>query len=494
MAAVSKSVAIIGGGAAGLAAAKAALKCGLQPTVFEKREEIGGLWSPKVGSVWESMRTNISHYTCMFSDFPWDPAPAHPFPAWREVHEYFRKYVKQFGLAPYLRLGTEVQKMDFLKERGQWRVQTEKGEEHFDFALVCSGFFSHAHVPDIDGLRSFQGKVLHSKDYKAPADLRGRSVAVIGNAFSGCEIAADLARASMKVSHVFRNAKWVLPRFLPHPKRPGEVLPLDLVFYSRAGAQRAQQASAEESNRRKHAWFQSLTKQEERAPALRVETPPSDPPFIVISDGYVDQVAEGKITPVKGEIRLVTANGLEMADGSSLEVDNIVLCTGYRTTFPFLEPSVLKAMQFDSEDQLQPCILSQTVFVPEWPTLAFTGMYRGPFFGIMELQALLACKVFSGQIPAPSKEDLATGVAEELQIRHARPRLQFSHGDYVRCADDLALRVGVRPDCQAWEKVDAAFYQALWSAPFTVASYQLGASAPNVADKAANLVRKMTTL
>ena len=64
------TVAIIGAGPSGLTAAKAAIECGLSPSIFEKSSNLGGLWKSETRYVWNELHTNLSRHTCIFSDFP----------------------------------------------------------------------------------------------------------------------------------------------------------------------------------------------------------------------------------------------------------------------------------------------------------------------------------------------------------------------------------------------------------------------------------------
>jgi cation diffusion facilitator CzcD-associated flavoprotein CzcO len=84
----SKTVAIIGAGPYGLAAAKHILDCGLTPFVFEKGNDIGGLWRPNTAT-WEGLHTNASIHVMTFADHPW-PKEHSLFPSKDEVHAYIK--------------------------------------------------------------------------------------------------------------------------------------------------------------------------------------------------------------------------------------------------------------------------------------------------------------------------------------------------------------------------------------------------------------------
>lgn len=457
-----RTVAIIGAGPSGLAAAKSAIECGLKPVVLEKSSQIGGLWKPKSGSVWETMHTNISYHTCQFSDFAWKK-DVQDFPNQEEVNEYLDAYAGTFKIPPYIQFNSEVQRISMAEDkwRVEWLNDKNPQAETFDHVLVCTGIFSKPFIPQIPGMEAFQGKVMHAQDYKNPGSFKDMHVAVIGSAFSGCEIAAELTRTAAQVTNFMKRPVWILPRYLPEK-------PLDLVFYSRAAAARSQGVAPEVLNERKNGWFQNLCKQQkELCPDLEVTAPPTAPPFVTISDTYVEAVANKRI-----EVKL---GPIEQLDN----LDAIVFCTGYQAAFPFFDDKIKQVLGFQPDDQLQPLILHKTVFHPDLPNMAFVGMNRGPYFGTMELQARLACMTFGGQIPSPTLEEMQKGIEEELEIRERRPRPQFPHGDYVAFSDSLAREIGVAPDFETMQQENPALYKQLWDGPFTPASYRLSGFGSN---------------
>lgn len=467
------SIAIIGAGPAGLVSAKSALECDLKPTIFEKGNAVGGLWKPHEGFVWDSMKTNISHHCCMFSDFPWDKSTV-DFPDQSEVHRYLQDYAEHFKLTSHLRLNTLVQSV--AKQNAKWVVtwlQNDRLESgSFDYVLVCSGIFSKAYIPEIDSGK-FRGTLLHAKDYKTPEAFRGKQVVVVGNAFSGAEIASEVSLVASRVTNVYHRNLWLMPRYLPSHQDPSQKLPLDLLFYSRGSNARSQSIAQDVAQTRKEAWFKSITKQEERCPELAVESGPSMVPFVAVSDTYVDRVQEGKVILKRGSIRQMDEEGFLFEDGDRLDADAAIFCTGFQTDLPFLDRETKDMIGYEPQDQLQPLLLHKTVFHPRLPGMAFVGMYRGPYFATIELQARWACMVFSKRVPAPSQDDMQRGIDEELKIRKTYPRMQFPHGDYVNFCDDLAKQIAALPDWVQLQAEDPVLYNKLWEGPLTAASYRL---------------------
>ena len=104
---------------------------------------------------------------------------------------------------------TKVQKADNFEENGQWIVTT-KGlsdqkeiREKYDFVLVCNGHLTEPNTPHVPGLEKFQGKVLHTHDYKDFRGFEDKRILVIGIGNSAADVACELSRHASHVSNKF---------------------------------------------------------------------------------------------------------------------------------------------------------------------------------------------------------------------------------------------------------------------------------------------------
>ena len=61
-----------------------------------------------------------------------------------------------------------------------------------------------------------------------------------------------------------------------------------------------------------------------------------------VSDDVLSRIAHGEITP-KPNIAELTERTVRFADGSEVAADVVVYCTGYKVTFPFLDPALISA-------------------------------------------------------------------------------------------------------------------------------------------------------
>jgi dimethylaniline monooxygenase (N-oxide forming) len=232
---------LLGAGSSGLTTAKALLEAGLKPHIFEKSDQLGGIWASSPPFSWPSMRSNVPKYTCAFSDFPYSDLTTPSYPHASQLAEYLKAYAEKFLSSDHISLSHRVTSVSREREKGKWSVcwqeglQKDFGNRLFDFVVIAAGNFAEPLIPDISGLNTFpEGGIIHSSQYQNPSVFQGSRVAVIGAGFSGAEIAADLA-IHAEVFHVFPRPFYALPRHLPmaYPDRPPPFLPLQSVLHQR---------------------------------------------------------------------------------------------------------------------------------------------------------------------------------------------------------------------------------------------------------------------
>lgn len=173
---ISKKVAVIGAGAAGLVAAHELRLEGHKVAVFEREIQLGGTWvyrpdieSDPIGldpnrnivhtSLYDSLRTNLPREVMGFRSYPFvakkranrDPRR---FPGHREVLDYLKDFANEFELNELLRFGTEVWHAGMM-ENGKWEVRSKRKEGHFteiyDAVVVCNGHFTEPRLAEIPG-------------------------------------------------------------------------------------------------------------------------------------------------------------------------------------------------------------------------------------------------------------------------------------------------------------------------------------------------------
>jgi dimethylaniline monooxygenase (N-oxide forming) len=310
----------------------------------------------------------------------------------------------------------------------------------FDQIVIAGGFFAAPFRPEFPGLADFAGDVLHSTDCGTAATLyarcSGKRVLVVGAAFSGTEIAAELARYAL-VTVTLRHPMWYVPRWV-QATDGGPHYPLDLVIYNRC-----------EDNpllRDPHLFLRRVGGDPGAASdELSFDRGAELPMTIIISDEFLDLVRGGAVAVKRSATLRFDRDGVTYADGANQPFDIVILCTGFSTELACLDPATLGTLGFDGRDQLQPELLHRSMFHPDLPGLTFVGHYRGPYFPVMELQSRWIARILAGELPTPDRITMLAGAAEEKAMRARMPRPQFPHGDFVGLADGLAREIGVFP-------------------------------------------------
>ena len=465
------SVAVVGAGLGGLVAAKELMLAGLKPTLFEQSSGLGGVWRIPDGAAWSGMRTNLSKYTCAFSDTPW-PTGTAEFPAKEAVEGYLSSYATCHSLMANICFNCKV--IDISSNRRLWRVSWIKNKKResatFDGVVIASGIFARPMLPQMKDSARGSKSIVHSSEIANPDSFSGQRVAVVGASFSGYELAASLATSGAGVVHIVPRSCWVLPRYFPCVGAP---IPLDLVLSRRD--RRADSVDPKEAMRQRNHFFEGVAGNPGDAnPALAIDCDRGDPTFVVISDSYLERVRTGSINVAFGRAVDIVEDKrggavVSLDNGERVVCDRIVACTGYRADLGFLEAPVRRVIHYQPEDLLQPVLLDQCTFHPDVVGLGFVGMYRDPGFGINELQARWIARVFAGDLAHPVGRTAWSELRKERAIRLMRPRPQFPRGNYVTLADKIAARIGVAPHLEP----DDPYYDVVANGPVTPAQYRL---------------------
>lgn len=105
------------------------------------------------------------------------PDGVRSFPSHAEIHKYLETYADHFGVIPFIRLNSTVNKTE--KIDGHWHLHVsskDKGNyvEEFDRLLVANGHFSKPTFVSIKGIEHFPGRVTHSRSYRTPEAYVGK--------------------------------------------------------------------------------------------------------------------------------------------------------------------------------------------------------------------------------------------------------------------------------------------------------------------------------
>ena len=339
-----RTVAVIGGGPAGLVAAHFLKKQGFDPVVFEAAAVVGGQWNAgsPLSAVWPGMRTNTSRVLTAFSDLD-HPAGTSVYPSQVDVLAYLQQYAEKAGLTPHLRLSNRVEGLDQDAGTG-WIVRSRRGEstvsELFSRVVVATGCCTVPDVPAIAGLSGFAGcgGAIHSSQYNGPEPYRGQSVLVAGCSISALEIASELAASGAKVCVAMRRQRYVLQKLLAG-------VPTDHVAFTRFAAQAGRVLPPEAIA----AGMKQMVLESCGSPEQFGAPKPDDNIFaagLTQSQNYLALVAEGRIQS-RPWLEAVDGQTVHFADRSSEAFDAVILGTGFRLTLPFVSEAIAATLGLD---------------------------------------------------------------------------------------------------------------------------------------------------
>ncbi|CAN7655902.1 flavin-containing monooxygenase [Mesorhizobium sp. LjNodule214] len=453
-------VAVIGAGPGGVAAAAWLGRDGFEPVVFEAADRLGGQWNagqPKSGT-WPGMRTNTSRVLSAFGDL--DHAPGTPvYPTQAGMLAYLECYAAEKGISARIRTSTPVERLE-RHPAGGWLVTARTGgalkAERFEKVVVATGRQTRPHLPDVTGLAGFSGSggVRHSMDYEGAAAYRGLSVLVTGCSISALEIASELAAGgAASVSVASRRQRYVLQKLLSG-------IPADHLALTRFAALAGPVTPPEMLA----AGLKGFVVATSGSPEQFGAPPPDDNIFaagLTQSQNYLPLVAEGRISP-RSWIERIEGRTVRFTDGTSQEVDAIIMGTGYELSLPFLGRDIVEALELDR----QHITLADHTFHPDLEGLAFIGLYDqvGPLLPVLELQARWVSYVWSGRIASLSRTELGERLAVSRAARNGPPQV-LMHDMAVM----FARRIGAEPDPRRWPELK----RALAFGPLSPASFRL---------------------
>ncbi|KAH2824793.1 hypothetical protein KXV85_000332, partial [Aspergillus fumigatus] len=204
-------VLVIGAGLTGMAASTKLTEAGYGHIVIEKNPEVGGTWYenryPGVGV------DTPSH----FYSFSWEIWPdwSHYHPQGADMQRYLVEVANKYDLRRNIRFNTAVETMVYDKTTGLWTVTVRNRDGGTEDLMVNAVINGHGPVnrykfPDIEGLDSFAGPVVHTANYPADLDLKGKRVAVIGTGASAAQLVGAIAPDVASLTIFQRSKHWVL--------------------------------------------------------------------------------------------------------------------------------------------------------------------------------------------------------------------------------------------------------------------------------------------
>eukprot|EP00931_Biecheleriopsis_adriatica_P060948 TRINITY_DN3661_c0_g1_i1.p1 TRINITY_DN3661_c0_g1~~TRINITY_DN3661_c0_g1_i1.p1 ORF type:complete len:575 (-),score=81.07 TRINITY_DN3661_c0_g1_i1:67-1791(-) len=492
----SPRVCVIGAGAAGLTTIRQLQDVGITNVdCFEKERSVGGIfhYGTHKNGVYDNAVLTISNYLMAFSDMP----PTGHRHHWHhsEYKAYLEEYARRFRLHQHIHFGATV--LEVRGEPGQWQVKVMLVDgsvvDHiYDAVAVCSGAHQAVNQPNIPGLDTFTGQLVHSSAYKNNTPFAGKDCVVMGLGESGADIVREISEVARTTVLALRSYPFLIPRLVrPFNENPfgcpsdafTSHLHHDLLHVQRSRYRRLKHflqrvlyslaallfllfpfLGRGREKPEKDAFNQDTSKV-----FLDKDTPECQSSYHLIwswcirsgqighqehrekfackNVTFVKHVVDGRIQTNDSGISCIDGGFVVFRDGARIKCDCLVMCTGYKDVFPFLKGNVGLTQTPLVVPEGNVRRLYKHIFHPEvGATLAFIGFVRPTTGGIpacAEMAARYFALLLSGQRRLPHNVAELTRFEHDLDTRYYRlsPDVKTLVG-YKDWMDSMAELVG----------------------------------------------------
>ncbi|MGY4710805.1 flavin-containing monooxygenase [Mycolicibacterium sp. CBM1] len=201
---------IVGAGFAGIGAGIQLKRLGFDNFVLLEREaDLGGTWY-------------VNHYPGLTVDVPtttysyfFEPNPNwnRLFSTGAEIKQYADDVADKYDIRRHIQFGAAVDSARWDEEAALWQVTLAGGDLlTARYLITATGFLSQPFTPQIAGIHSFEGKVVHTADWDDAYDPAGRRIGIIGTGATAVQLIPELAKTAADLTVYQRTAIYVVPK------------------------------------------------------------------------------------------------------------------------------------------------------------------------------------------------------------------------------------------------------------------------------------------
>jgi len=363
-------VVVVGGGPAGLATSAELRRRGIEHVVLERGESVGHSWA----NLYDSLTLHTGKHLSALPRMPFDRhVPL--FPSRRDFVDYLHRYAETLELP--VKTGRTVTAIE--RRDDAWLVRTDRGDVTARDVVAATGIVASPRIPAIPGRERFGGRVLHSVEYRRPAEFVGRRVLVVGVGNSGGEIGSELANAGARVTIAVRSGANVVPR---------QVAGIPIQYLSFAMLALPRRVRTIIAN-----LFGRVTQLVRGKPVLPKPAHGPLDSIPLIGFHLVDAIRAGNVI-VRGGVAALTESGARFIDGVEEPFDDVILATGY-------SPALAPLGDLVRTDAKGFAVRTDRVTSADQPHLYFVGHNydsTGGLYNIRRDSALAAERIAAGAL------------------------------------------------------------------------------------------------
>ena len=286
---------IIGGGQAGLSTAYFLRRHKLDFLVLDDQRGPGGSWL----QTWDSLRLFSPVQYNSLSGWPM-PKSNEEYPMKDELIRYFEAYEHRYNFP----IKRPIIVNQVTKENGLFKIAGHNQIFYSKTLVSATGTHQNPFIPAYPGRELFQGKQIHSSDYRNPREFAGKKVLIVGGGNSGAQILAEISKVA--------ETKWVTledPHFLP------EDIDGRYLFIDATNRFLGKQTTSKPKMEGKKFSLSNIVQVESVKEALEREVFKANRPFSAFYE-----------------------TGVKWADCNTEDFDVVIWCTGFKSNLKHLEP------------------------------------------------------------------------------------------------------------------------------------------------------------
>ncbi|KAG0092227.1 hypothetical protein BGZ93_003852 [Podila epicladia] len=464
------SVCIIGAGFSGICAA-IRLETQLNLTsyeIFDLEPELGGTWW---SNTYPGVACDIKSHNYAFSfepNYDWSCVYA----GGAEILEYLRGVARKYGVDSKIQFRHRIARLEWRADLQKWRVGIEKLEtgETFErnYDLVFAGM-GPLRVPKIpEEFDAFEGPKWHTAQWNHEFDLTGKRIAVVGSGASAIQVVPSIVDKVKTLEFYQRSATYIIPR------RNGRYnavwrfffryVPFFHWIYYRYLYYTTEFTIQAFSTKWRHiftrlfavwgAWLVRYTNIKDKQ--LRAKLTPHYQMGcrrIVVSSDFYPALQRSHVNVHTAGIQSIKGNTIMLKDGTTQEVDAMVLATGFRIMDILPEGSVFGK---DGCDVVKVWGMDPKTYYgvtsAETPNMFFllgpnTGLGHNSVLFMVEAQVDFAIKTISFMMQNELSSVQATGKACQ---------------DFVDLVGEKMKDMVWSSNCHSWYKNEQGRVTALW--------------------------------
>lgn len=201
---------IVGAGFGGIGAAIQLKKLGFDNfVILDREDDLGGTWY-------------VNHYPGLTVDVPtttysyfFEPNPNwnRLFSTGAEIKQYADDVSAKYDIRRHMKFNATVESARWDEDATLWRVTLAGGETlAARYLITATGFLSQPKTPEIPGIHTFEGTVVHTADWDNSYNPVGRRIGVIGTGATAVQIIPELAKDAADLTVYQRTAIYVVPK------------------------------------------------------------------------------------------------------------------------------------------------------------------------------------------------------------------------------------------------------------------------------------------